>query len=159
MNKIDLGQTVQTLANVGVIAGIVFLAFEIQQNTEMTRAQITQSRADTAVALAEAYFDSEYIPAIRQKISQGDELSGEEVSRYETWLRATLRNQDNNFQQYSQGLLRDYIPRNAAGVVNGVLIGDEPYGLAYWENSKDIYSDEFVVFVDEVIHTSRERQQ
>jgi len=32
MKKIDLGQTIQTLANLGVIAGIVFLAMELQQN-------------------------------------------------------------------------------------------------------------------------------
>ena len=32
MKKIDLGQTIQILANVGVIAGIVFLGFEIRQN-------------------------------------------------------------------------------------------------------------------------------
>ena len=34
MKKIDLGQTIAILANVGVIAGIVFLAIEVsQQNT------------------------------------------------------------------------------------------------------------------------------
>ena len=39
-------------ANIGVLIGIIFLAVEIRQNTEMTRAQITQSRADAAIALA-----------------------------------------------------------------------------------------------------------
>jgi len=34
MKKIDLGQTLNTLANVGVIAGIVFLAVELNQNNE-----------------------------------------------------------------------------------------------------------------------------
>ena len=34
MKKIDLGQTLNTLANVGVIAGIVFLAFELRQNNQ-----------------------------------------------------------------------------------------------------------------------------
>ncbi len=39
MRKINVGQTVGILANVGVIAGIVFLVFELQQNREMMRAQ------------------------------------------------------------------------------------------------------------------------
>ena len=43
-------------ANLAVLASIVFLAIEIQQNTEMTRAQITQSRAETAISLAEMLF-------------------------------------------------------------------------------------------------------
>ena len=34
MKKIDLGQTITILANVGVIAGIVFLAIELRQNNE-----------------------------------------------------------------------------------------------------------------------------
>lgn len=32
MKKIDLGQGAQILANIGVIAGIVFLAVELRQN-------------------------------------------------------------------------------------------------------------------------------
>jgi len=155
MKKIDLGQAVQTLANFGVIAGIVFLAFEIQQNTEMTRAQMTQSRADNAVVLAEAAFNSEYIPEIWQKSLRGDELSEQEAFRINTWLRAGLRNQDNNIQQYNQGLLGDYIPRSAAGFVRRTLL-DSSSGLAYWETNKYLYSDEYVVFVDEVIRNSRE---
>ena len=34
MKKVDVAQTVNTLANIGVIAGIVFLAIEIRQNQE-----------------------------------------------------------------------------------------------------------------------------
>ncbi len=38
MKKIDLGQTVNTLANVGVIGGLIFLGLEMQQNTNIARA-------------------------------------------------------------------------------------------------------------------------
>ena len=34
MKKIDLGQTITIFANVDEIAGIVILAFELQQNNE-----------------------------------------------------------------------------------------------------------------------------
>jgi hypothetical protein len=36
--KIDLGETIPALANVGVIAGIVFLAVEPRQNRELLEA-------------------------------------------------------------------------------------------------------------------------
>jgi len=39
LKKIDLGQTVQLVANIGVIAGIIFLAFELRQNNELLTAQ------------------------------------------------------------------------------------------------------------------------
>jgi hypothetical protein len=34
LKKLDFGQTITIFANVGEIAGIVFLAFELQQNNE-----------------------------------------------------------------------------------------------------------------------------
>ena len=40
LKKIDLGQTITILANLGVIAGIVFLAFELRQNNSLLETQI-----------------------------------------------------------------------------------------------------------------------
>ena len=39
MKKIDFGQTVTILANVGVIAGLAFLGFELHQNNEFLEQQ------------------------------------------------------------------------------------------------------------------------
>jgi hypothetical protein len=50
MKKLDLGQTITILANIGVIAGILFLAIEVRQNST----QIEQ--ATTAIA-AQAVFE------------------------------------------------------------------------------------------------------
>ena len=44
MKKIDLGQAITILANVGVIAGIVFLAMELQQNNALLAAQASYSQ-------------------------------------------------------------------------------------------------------------------
>lgn len=43
MKKIDLAQTLAILANVGVIAGIAFLAFELRQNTQAVELASAQS--------------------------------------------------------------------------------------------------------------------
>ena len=39
MKKIDLGQTLGILANVGVVFGILLLAYELNQNRQMMEAQ------------------------------------------------------------------------------------------------------------------------
>lgn len=49
MKKIDLGQLIQILANVGVIAGIVFLGIEVQQNNALLGAQARTSRTQLRV--------------------------------------------------------------------------------------------------------------
>ncbi len=44
MKKLDLGQTLGILANVGVIAGIVFLGVELRQNNELLMAEASYAR-------------------------------------------------------------------------------------------------------------------
>ena len=137
-------------ANVGVLVGIVFLAVEIRQNTDMTRAQITQSRAEAAMSLADSSYNSEYIPDIWIKSQEGEPLTAAENFRFRVWLRASLRNQDNNFQQYKQGLLGDHIPELVSRVVR-TTIASSPSGREYWEGAKFGYSVEFIKYVDSVI--------
>jgi hypothetical protein len=52
MKSFDLGKFVQTLANVGVIAGIVFLGFELRQNNELMEAE---ARFNRVTVSREAY--------------------------------------------------------------------------------------------------------
>ena len=150
MNAEKLNHWLSLGANFGVLVGIIFLAVEIRQNTEMTRAQITQSRAEAAMSLADATYNSEYMPDIWIKVQDGDALTGAESFRFRVWLRATLRNQDNNFQQYKQGLLGDHIPEVIAGVVRTTLTSNAA-GREYWEGAKGVYSPEFAEYVDSAI--------
>ena len=49
MKKVDLGQAITILANVGVIAGILLLAYELNQNQRMMQAQTRSQISDTLV--------------------------------------------------------------------------------------------------------------
>jgi hypothetical protein len=51
MKKIDLGQVITILANIGVIAGIVFLGIEISQNTRSLQAEAYRELTNTVVDL------------------------------------------------------------------------------------------------------------
>ena len=44
MKSLDLGQTLTILANFGVIAGIVFLAFELRQGNQLLVAQTSYAQ-------------------------------------------------------------------------------------------------------------------
>ena len=56
MKKIDLAQTITILANLGVIGGIVFLAFEVRQNTAQMRAEAAYSVHQDVQRLNEAIY-------------------------------------------------------------------------------------------------------
>ena len=91
----DLNQWLTLVANFGVVAGLMLLLVEINQNTEMVRAQINQSRADTAS------------PSNKRHTTQ------------------IIRKQDNNPWQYNQGFLGENIPRAVRQGRHGVIHLDQ----------------------------------
>ena len=149
--KLDgLNQWLTLVANFGVLAGLILLIIEIHQNTEMVRAQINQSRADTAMSEQQATYNSDHIPAMLAKVERGEQLSDEEMIRYVTYFRAFNRNQDNNLWQYNQGFLGENIPRSIRNGVRNVIGGHE-LGITLWDATKHTYTDEYVAFVEDAI--------
>ena len=53
MKNLDLGQAVGILANVGVIAGIVFLGLELRQSNEQSMLQAEEEAIDRRTAVVE----------------------------------------------------------------------------------------------------------
>lgn len=91
MKKMDIDRSIQLLANLGVIAGIVFLAVEIRQNTESLEEgrnlAMAQARQDRASDLDESFrslANSAYLPGIFVKYEREgiDSLTPEERNRF-----------------------------------------------------------------------------
>ena len=145
-------------ATVGVVIGLVLLVMEIRQNTDMMEAQINQSRTEAAMSEQQAFFNSEFMPAILVKVESGEQLSAEEMLRYQADFRSFNRNVDNQLWQYSRGFLGNNIPRSVRGAVREV-IGGSQLGIDEWERQKESYTDEYIVFVDEAIADLRSQPQ
>ncbi len=141
-------------ANLGVVLGLILLILEISQNTEMMRAQINQSRTDTAISEQQAVYNSDFMPEVIDKVRGGEELSALELIRYQTYFRGGNRNQDNNLWQYDQGFLGENTPRSIRGFARNV-IGSSQLGLATWDSQKYSYTDEYVAFVEDAIADMR----
>ena len=58
MNKFDLGQRVATLANIGVIAGIAFLAFELRQNNDLLGVEMRAAALDRQVSMIDVVLNN-----------------------------------------------------------------------------------------------------
>ncbi len=150
MNAEKLNAWLSLGANIVVVIGLILLIIEIGQNTEMMRAQINQSRTDTAISEQQATYNSDHVPAMLAKIDRGEQLSDEDLIRYEHIFRAFNRNQDNNLWQYNEGYLGENTPRSIRGAVRDVIAGHE-LGIATWEIQKYSYTAEYVAFVENAI--------
>jgi len=141
-------------ANIGVVIGLILLIVEINQNTQLVRAQINQSRADTAMSEQQATYTSDVVPAMLAKVMREEQLTDEEMIRYRTYLRAFNRNQDNNLWQYNQGFLGENIPSSIRDAVR-VVLGRNELSLSIWDRQKIAYTEEYVVFVEDAIESLR----
>ena len=114
MNADNVNRWLTLGANIGVVLGLILLLIELDQNSDLVRAQIHQARSDAAVVRLEDQADTEYLAPILNKIqllggfrnlSSTDDLTPEELHRLRLFMQSRHADYDNLFYQYQQGYL------------------------------------------------------
>ena len=103
MNTEALNRWLSRTANIGVIAGIVFLAVEIRQNTDMMRAQTRSSVTGSILTLIEMERHPLLASAYKKQASE-QPLNYEEEYILDNMANATFRHWENSFYQHRVGL-------------------------------------------------------
>lgn len=146
MKKIDPGQTITILANLGVIAGIFFLAVELQQNNRLLDAQVSYNLLlHRTRGSNEIYFNPEFA-AFRFKVESGEELSPVEQFRLNERYASTLLGFEWEYFQYRSGNL-GYLPLDQWRT----FMNDQRWQAERWEPNKYLLSAEFIEFVEREI--------
>ena len=152
--KLDFGQTVSILANLGVITGIIFLAVEINQNNELLGAQARASRvalrqADTALGI-----ENPQLAAAHYKYSQGEPLTGYEQMLIDHLANFRLVNYQNVYREMREGLIApDTIPIESWRVDFNRKIEDGVLDLRdFWERrGRREFDPDFAQWVDNTL--------
>jgi hypothetical protein len=105
MKKIDLGQAVTILANLGVIAGILFLATEIQQNNRLLRAQSSYNMLQNRMDVRSQVWQDPEIAELFRKERVGEELSDLDEVRIMARSEEGLLMYEWEYHQYLEGNL------------------------------------------------------
>jgi hypothetical protein len=139
MNKIDVGQTISIFANLGVVAGIIFLGIELRQNNDQLAAQITINQHQIRTADVGRFAQDPSLAALILKARKGEQLS--EVEREQLyWISA---GRFLNWQlNYRLGALR---PENVR-TIRAALQRDR-YLLEFWTEFESSLSRDFVEFM------------
>ena len=89
MKKLDLGQTLGILANVGVLAGIVFLGIEIRDTNTQARIATTQVVVEQLAGWKEMIAaDGELSEIFARGMAEFSQLSSLEQTRFDLLMRA-----------------------------------------------------------------------
>ena len=135
MKKIDLGQVIQIVANVGVIAGIVFLGIELQQNNQLLRAEAIGTVLETRLGRQELVLKDTDLASLLIKNSTDETLSPEDRIRIEAMRSRGLIGWQRDYFLFQEGILPEEYFRANFPVMKGALSdSDVVYsGRDHWE--------------------------
>ena len=148
MKKIDLGQTIQILANLGVIGGIVFLAVEIHQNNELLSAQVRSTRMEHRSAISNTLLENPEVIELLGK--QESTLSEPERDRIRLLGFQALIQMEWNYGEAVRGLQDlDALARSIHSVYHRDRLN---YGVPLaWETFRETTDPQFAAWFEENI--------
>ena len=103
MKKIDLGQTMSILANIGVIVGIVFLVIELRQNNSLMEAESRAAAFSHRLVSINKLTESE-IAQVLAKVAEGEELSIAEQLQLRGFHALVMESWEWTYEESQHGL-------------------------------------------------------
>jgi hypothetical protein len=107
MKKIDLGQTLTILANIGVIAGIAFLAYELRQNNQMMQVQARALQNESATDFADVILSNVELAAAVSRVENGEALSETDKVLLRALALRVYRSWEWSWEEWQAGRLDD----------------------------------------------------
>jgi len=135
MKKIDLAQTIGILANVGVLFGIVFLAFEVRQTGDALHAQMADSVAGGFITLNMATISDPQVANVWiTGLYQPDSLTTTEAVQFSMYMRGLFNQYERLHDLYEIGLMDETDWEFHAREI--VAINSMPGGRAHRERNE-----------------------
>ena len=131
MNTDSVNRWLTLAANCGVLIGIVLLIVELDQNADLLKAQIHQSRSDNFESFYVGVSDTEHLLPVLEKfaaaggpddLSALQELTPMERARLRRYWDGRIGGYDNLYFQYRQGFLdEDFYSVRVMGPIRAYL--------------------------------------
>ena len=153
MKKIGLGQIFRILANLGVIAGIVFLGVELQQNNALLGAQARATRAQVRMDGGDLLLSNPHLISTLAKQVNGESLSLTDELTLTRLADAVFVRWEYVYGEFREGLIdEESIPvqnwRN--------LVQSWPNMRKHWEEfGRFSYHPDFVQWMEENVVNQR----
>lgn len=131
----DLSSLERGAAALGVILSLLFVGYEIRQNTQVARGAAVQATTDQIIQWqTEVSTDPEWIRVITFLREGGSyhDLSPEDRQRYQWVVSATVRAMENRFRQMEFGVI-DQGDLGFGGGTSNTAWFRSPYFLDWWQ--------------------------
>jgi len=152
LKKIGLGQAIAILANLGVIAGIVFLAVELQQNNQLLAAQARSDLAARRSSFVEMIASSPDLAEIIVRASSGESLTPAEELRFQHLGQRLFDSFQTQFLEVQTGVVsEDSLPIRQWRRLYHAPLGPDYLLPEHWERYRTDAEPDFARFIEETV--------
>lgn len=142
MDTTKLARWLSVGANIGVLAGLILLVMELNQNRELMRAQIRHELAMGIVDLLQTPASDAQLAGVLYHAHSGADLTPEEQFQFELRTNALLRYWEDVHYQYRAGLY-DETEFDRQRDAWKASISNSARTQEYWCRVRTYYSPEF----------------
>ncbi len=150
MDANTVNQWLTLAANLGVVAGLILVGFQIRQNTRITKAQITNDYYLADMELELVMMGEQPIDPWVKSIYSPDKVTQADVAILDRYFNYGLV-QIQRLRKMQELGLADDDWKNGMSYL-GWHLGNE-IGRRWWKYSKSSYPTDFVKMVDDVLET------
>ena len=145
MKGIEPGQVMTFVANVGVLGGILLLAYELRQNNELMEADARLNRVAMSVNAWRSTAENGDLTELREREKSGKELSNTERRRVDAAVMSIFVIVAWTFAELSEKSLAV----NQVREVQRYNFANFPEYRRVWEARKSTFDPTFVQWMDE----------
>ena len=146
MNLDNLNRWITLVANIGVLAGIMFLAVEINQNNQLMESEARLAQSNSAQEAWREIYQNEGTAELFAKVQAGGQLDEVEKIKLEAYQRRQIISLQFQYLEFSNGMLDQLNIPAWRGLHRGT--GARPPLGDVWDNIKSSMRPEFVEFYD-----------
>lgn len=145
INMDNLNKWLTLLANIGVVAGIIFLGVELRQNSETAELQAAQNYVNLSHELDFRIVDDPALATLL--LTPPENRTPTESLRVDRWMFGALRTWENGYYLHSKGVLDDELWLGQEAFMADLLKRNEEQRNYYQKNSK-FFSEGFIAYLD-----------
>ena len=135
-------------SSIAILFGILFLGYELRLNNQLLRLEARSAASQNMQGVITAYTDNASLFAIREKYSNGEQLTNLESAKLFQFFFLTFRGWQDGYYYYASGLLGETEDIQIKSFLRNL---EEPVFSDHWKLVKEELTVEFVQYLEKAM--------
>jgi hypothetical protein len=152
MTKATVGQWVTAATNIAVLVGVLLVAYELKQNAELARLEMTQTRISANQQAEAAFFDPQVSEVWVKSFTEPETMTLAEIRAMDSYLAIHLNQMMRVHAQEREGLVEKGETLKWMKADFPFLFGSR-FAQAWWEEFGQNWPSDFVELARPVVES------